>query len=150
MSKTSKKQTLLTSQPKKRKPAKNTNKLKPTNTQINGAKASEKKPGAPQKKTRSKKVGFTLLASCLLVLFIFPKPTLLSYQKLGMLSESIYWPGFFGYGSRLVDSHFHPQVDSDRKTLYLCSDKANPKSCQKYTIVADKGVVSALKAYFNH
>jgi hypothetical protein len=77
-----------------------------------------------------------------------PKPTLLTYKKLGMVGKSIYWPGVFGYGATLVDSHLHPKFDDKRKSLYLCSDLQNPQSCQKYQVIADDGLISAIKSYF--
>lgn len=65
-----------------------------------------------------------------------------------MVSKSIYWPGVFGYGATLVDSHLHPKFDDKRKSLYLCSDLQNPQSCQKYQVIADDGLISAIKSYF--
>jgi len=65
-----------------------------------------------------------------------------------MVSNSIYWPGVFGYGARLLDSNLQPQLDSKRKVLYLCTDTVNSNSCQKYKVIADNGVIAAIKAFF--
>lgn len=73
---------------------------------------------------------------------------MLTYKKLGMVSESVYWPGLLGYGATLIDSNLHPNYDSSRESLYLCSDLQKPQSCQKYQVIADNGLFSAIGSYF--
>ena len=81
--------------------------------------------------SKSKKGLLVTLGIITVIILAFPKPTLLTYKKLGMVSESIYWPGVFGYGAVIVDSNLYPQFDSNRKSLYLCSDLKKPQSCSK-------------------
>jgi hypothetical protein len=99
-------------------------------------------------KPKSKKGGLITLGIIALIILAFPKPTLLTYKKLGMVSESVYWPGLFGYGATIIDSNLYPQLDSRGKSLYLCSDLQNPQSCQKYKVMANNGLFAAIGSYF--
>ncbi|GAA79331.1 hypothetical protein P20495_1830 [Pseudoalteromonas sp. BSi20495] len=65
-----------------------------------------------------------------------------------MVSESIYWPGVFGYGATIIDSNLHPQLDSRRKSLYLCTNPESLNNCQKYQVIADHGLFAAIGSYF--
>ncbi|WP_372760009.1 hypothetical protein [Pseudoalteromonas sp.] len=149
MSKTTKKQSLLGKTPQQAKARSHTQRPRPTRQPNNNHKAAP--AAANQPATAQSKRG-VLIASLLLLLLLisFPKPTLLTYKKLDMVSESIFWPGLFGYGTTLVDSNLRPKLDKQRKALYLCIDANNLKSCQKYQIVADNGLFSAIKAFFIH
>ncbi|GAA60007.1 hypothetical protein P20652_1871 [Pseudoalteromonas sp. BSi20652] len=100
------------------------------------------------KVVKSKKGLFIALSIVAVIILIFPKPTLLTYKKLGMVSESIYWPGVFGYGATIIDSNLHPQLDAKGKSLYLCGDLQIPQSCQKYQIIANDGLFPAIRSYF--
>jgi hypothetical protein len=85
------------------------------------------------------------LVVILVIAVLFPKPQLIAYEKLGMVAESVYWPGLPGIDPVLFDSNLHPRPALERNTLYLCIDKNNPDSCQKYQIVAKQGFVAAVK-----
>ncbi|WP_166109927.1 hypothetical protein [Pseudoalteromonas sp. Z9A5] len=146
MSKVPNKQSLLgktptrkkTTQKSKRQPAT----AKPNQTISSSNSNNTKKINKPKKGL------FITLSIVAVIILAFPKPTLLTYKKLGMVSESIYWSGVFGYGATIIDSNLHPQLDSKRKYLYLCSDLKNPQSCQRYQVIADKGLFSAIYKYF--
>lgn len=89
------------------------------------------------------------LVVILMLAVLFPKPQLIAYEKLGMVAESVYWPGLPGVDPILFDSNLHPRPALDRNTLYLCIDKNNPDSCQKYQIVAKNGFFAAIKKLFS-
>ncbi|TMO12240.1 hypothetical protein CWB59_20925, partial [Pseudoalteromonas sp. S326] len=89
----------------------------------------------------------TTLAIIVAVAIIFPIPTLLTYKKLGFVSERIYWPGVFGYGLTILDSNLHPQLDEKRNALYLCEDMKAPQSCQKYQLIKNNVFFASLSSY---
>ncbi|KAF7774275.1 hypothetical protein PCIT_a0689 [Pseudoalteromonas citrea] len=95
----------------------------------------------------SSKVKWLIMAALILLIILFPKPKLLTYEKLGLVAQSIYWPGLPGVDPILLDSTLYPQPALDRNTLYLCADRANPKTCHKYQIIEQKGVFSAIYKY---
>lgn len=147
MANTSKKQSLLKKTPaKKNTPQKSRKKIpaqRPAQIKQNSAAVDLK-----DQQSKSKKGLLITLAVIAIIILAIPKPTLLTYKKLDMMSQSVYWPGLFGYGAMLLDSNLHPKLDSDRNTLYLCADMHKVQSCQKYQVVADHGVFSAIGSYF--
>tara|TARA_R110000822_G_scaffold49435_5_gene129546 strand:- start:5741 stop:6253 length:513 start_codon:yes stop_codon:yes gene_type:complete len=147
MSTNTKKQSLLGKAPRSTKTTKN-KQNRSTTTKPNNIKQSANTSANNKAAQKSKSSLLTTLGLLLFIIIIIPKPTLLSYHKLGMVSNSIYWPGVFGYGATLLDSNLQPQLDSKRKALYLCTDTVNSKSCQKYKVIADNGIIAAIKAYF--
>ncbi|MBD1582534.1 hypothetical protein [Pseudoalteromonas sp. S16_S37] len=107
----------------------------PQNAEVVAQPANEKKP-----------IGkWVALAVFTLVAFIFPKPKLITYEKLGLVSQSVYWDGLPGIDPVLFDSNLHPRPALERNTLYLCVDQNNPNTCQKYQILEQAGFISALK-----
>ena len=147
MSTNTKKQSLLGKAPRSTKTTKN-KQNRSTATKPNNIKQSANTSANNKAAQKSKSSLLTTLGLLLFIIIIIPKPTLLSYHKLGMVSNSIYWPGVFGYGATLLDSNLQPQLDSKRKALYLCTDTVNSNSCQKYKVIADNGVIAAIKAFF--
>ncbi|MCK8132977.1 hypothetical protein [Pseudoalteromonas sp. 2CM28B] len=144
MSNNTKKQSLLGKTPQKRKtPVK-----KPRNRPQTAPQSSANPTSTPaEQPVKSKKGLLITLAIIFAVAIIFPKPTLLTYKKLGLVSESIYWSGVFGYGRTLLDSNLHPQLDEKRNALYLCADMKAPQSCQKYQLIKNNGFFAALASY---
>ncbi|BBN80931.1 hypothetical protein PA25_09160 [Pseudoalteromonas sp. A25] len=104
------------------------------------ATAIEQQPGS--KKPLGK---WITLAIITMLILIFPKPKLITYEKLGLVSQSVYWDGLPGIDPILFDSHLHPRPALERNTLYLCADQTNPDSCQRYQILEQAGFISALK-----
>ena len=88
-----------------------------------------------------------IITSVVLVLgfLITPKPQLITYQKLGLVTQSVYWPGIFGYGANLFDSSLQPRADLERNTIYLCQDLKQPATCQKYRVTEKSGFFAAMK-----
>ncbi|MDK2594550.1 hypothetical protein [Pseudoalteromonas obscura] len=80
-----------------------------------------------------------------LTAILFPKPQLITYKKLSMVTQSVYWPGLPGVKPILFDSILQPIPALDRNTLYLCQDVSKPDTCQKYAIIETQGFIAALK-----
>ena len=144
MSNNQKKQSLLGKTPQKRKPAtaskkKDTSKLPNTAQSVDDQQITT---GTSKQKTKAKLI---IVGMIVLIAVTVPKPQLITYEKLGLVTQSVYWPGMFGYGATLFDSSLHPQADLTRNSLYLCRNMKQPDSCQKYRITENAGFFAALK-----
>ncbi|WP_404340673.1 hypothetical protein [Pseudoalteromonas mariniglutinosa] len=139
-----KKQTLLGKMPNKKKPASVTQKRPVTQPQAYRPKTNEVITATAAQPKKSRK-GIILFAIILLGFVMMPKPILITYQALGMVSQSVFWPGVFGHGAIVFDSSLSPMANLERDTLYLCRDKTLPSSCQKYQIIQQQGFFAALK-----
>ncbi|OHU86768.1 MULTISPECIES: hypothetical protein [Pseudoalteromonas] len=95
--------------------------------------------------SRKSPTKWIVLGVIMLIALVFPKPKLITYEKLGLVSQSVYWGGLPGIDPVLFDSNLHPRPALERDTLYLCADLNNPDSCQKYQIIEQNGFISALK-----
>ncbi|MEJ6473333.1 hypothetical protein [Pseudoalteromonas piscicida] len=150
MAKPSKKQSLLGQvQPNKKKQPSRANKRKPSPQQLAALKAQQAAALQAQQQNvaedKPKGKGKWITLGVLLVLFlVFPKPQLITYEKLGLVANSVYWPGIPGIDPVLFDSNLHPKPALERNTLYLCHDLKNPDSCQKYQIIKQEGFISAM------
>ncbi|CCQ09594.1 putative orphan protein [Pseudoalteromonas luteoviolacea B = ATCC 29581] len=111
------------------------------------AAAQQTAANSPKKNVVNKLITLVVV---LIIAIIFPKPQLISYEKLGMVATSVYWPGLPGLDPVLFDSALHPRPALDKGTLYLCIEKTNPDSCQKYNIVDRKGFFSAIGHLFSN
>ncbi|MCF6438254.1 hypothetical protein L1077_02275 [Pseudoalteromonas luteoviolacea] len=80
-----------------------------------------------------------------LIAILCPKPKLITYKKLNMVTQSVYWPGLPGVEPILFDSILQPIKASERSTLYLCQDVSKPDTCQKYAIIETQGFIAAMK-----
>ncbi|KZN37692.1 hypothetical protein [Pseudoalteromonas luteoviolacea] len=98
---------------------------------------------APAKKGIKRLIFIGVLA---IAVILFPKPQLITYKKLGLVAQSVYWPGLPGVKPILFDSVLQPVPALDRDTLYLCQDVSNPDTCQKYAIIKQEGFFAALKS----
>ena len=142
MAKPSKKQSLLgqTQPPKKKRPSSSKNR-RPSPQQAAAMRAQQAAVESEKPKSKTK----WLVAAVLAVVFIlFPKPQLITYEKLGLVAESVYWPGLPGVSPMLFDSNLHAKSAMDRNTLYLCHDLQNPDSCQKYKVIKQQGFMAAM------
>ncbi len=89
-------------------------------------------------------VGKGLLVLVALLLVLFPKPKLITYQKANVTSQSVYWPGIFSVKPKLLDSTYQADANFDQNVLYLCQPGQSIQSCQRYTILRTQGFFSAL------
>ncbi|MFY8273098.1 hypothetical protein AAEU32_03090 [Pseudoalteromonas sp. SSDWG2] len=121
---------------KKHEPAQDTV-AQPTQSQH-----SDVQPQTTGKSSSAKLMLYIFICITLVFLFI-PKPQLITYEKLGMVSTSVYLPELLG-GPSLVDSSLHVQSIIEGDSLYLCQDITQANTCQKYQIVKQDGFISAL------
>jgi hypothetical protein len=99
---------------------------------------------------RSMKSTTIILVTLLVLLILLPKPQLLHYGTLQMDTKSIYWPGMFGYGEGLIDSHQRVLIDEERQEMYLCFPNQKKEDCTKYRIKQQEGMIAALLHWLNH
>lgn len=127
--------------------SKNTKKksLRPPSHPIDNliTKAPAKSLSSHPPKSNQKMVG-SLILLIALVLFIIPKPKLITYEALGSVTQSIYWSGFPTMKPKLYDTSLHLNAALEKDTLYLCYDEFDPKSCQRYQIIEQSGLLSIL------
>ncbi len=105
-------------------------------------------PVVAQKKKLPASAKWLALAVVTLLMILFPKPKLLTYQKLDIVSQSIYWPGGLGLEPKLMDSNLHPMFNPAQNRLYLCLDKKRPETCQQYQVIAEEGFFAVLFSLF--
>ncbi|MBE0362650.1 hypothetical protein PULV_a0185 [Pseudoalteromonas ulvae UL12] len=94
----------------------------------------------------------TIIISALLGICILlaPKPALLTYQKSGVTTQSIYWPGIFNTDAQLLDSHLLATLDNQEKNLFICHNQTDISGCQKYQVIEKSGPISAAIFYLSH
>lgn len=150
MAKPSKKQSLLGQvQSNQKKRTSTTKNRRPSPQQIAAMKAQQTAQ-AQQAQTatdndRPKGKGKWITLAVIGILFVvLPKPQLITYEKLGLVASSVYWPGLPGIDPVLFDSNLHPKPALERNTLYLCHDLKNPDTCQKYQIIKQEGFIAAM------
>ena len=148
MSNQSKKQSLLgqvNPQQKKRQSSQKKKRLSPQQQNVAMAQAqlAQTQLNNPRKQKGIKR--WITLGTIALLIIVFPKPQLITYEKLGVVATSVYWSALPGLDPVIFDSSLHPRPALDRNTLYLCVDKQNPDTCQKYQIIKKEGFISAIK-----
>lgn len=148
MSNQSKKQSLLGQvQAQQKKRQSNQKNKRPTPQQQRAAMAQAQLAQAqqidtPKQKGMKRWITFAVIA---LIFIVFPKPQLITYEKLGVVATSVYWSGLPGLDPVIFDSTLHPRPALDKNTLYLCINKNDPDSCQRYQIIEKEGFIAALK-----
>lgn len=111
----------------------------------NAAQVQPKKEQITTVEKKSSHAKYFLLGFIVLAGLIIPKPNLIKYQKLGVVTESIYWPGFIGIEAKLFDSNLTVSGDIDSGALYFCDQLNTEIGCQKYHIIEQKGLFGALQ-----
>jgi len=143
MSNKIKKQSLLGKTPQRNKTQKTSTKRSNPVTSHNTANTANDL-STDENKPKSRKLIISIIV-IVLGFLITPKPQLITYQKLGLVTQSVYWPGLLGYGANLFDSSLQPRADLERNTIYLCQDLKQPATCQKYRITEKSGFFAAMK-----
>ncbi|MBB1364931.1 hypothetical protein H5154_00765 [Pseudoalteromonas sp. SR44-5] len=144
MSNNIKKQSLLGKTPQRKKPTAPTNKRKAP-AQANVTQAQTQTASSELAETKKSRTGIIVAGVIVFAILVIPKPQLLTYEKLGLVTQSVYWPGLFGYGAMLFDSNLQPNADLARNSLYLCQNNKQPDTCQKYRVTEQAGFFSALQ-----
>ncbi|AOT09258.1 hypothetical protein [Pseudoalteromonas luteoviolacea] len=143
-----KKQTLLNKSDFQKQQANKNKKRRLSAQQIKRQQELEQQHGQQGAQTEPPKKSLTTLiivGVVALIAILFPKPQLITYQKLNMVTQSVYWPGLPGVKPVLFDSILQPIKASERNTLYLCQDVSKPATCQKYAILETHGFIAAVK-----
>ncbi|TMP79309.1 hypothetical protein CWB73_14440 [Pseudoalteromonas phenolica] len=153
MSNQSKKQSLLgqvNPQQKKRQSSQKKKRLSPQQQRaaIAQAQLAQTQLNNPPKQKGIKR--WITLSVIALLIIVFPKPQLITYEKLGVVATSVYWSALPGLDPVIFDSSLHPRPALDKNTLYLCMNKLDPDTCQKYQIIKKEGFFSALKALISN
>ncbi|QUI64158.1 hypothetical protein GSF04_17370 [Pseudoalteromonas sp. A22] len=150
MAKPSKKQSLLGQvQSNQKKRTSTTKNRRPSPQQIAAMKAQQTAQAqqaqiATDNDRPKGKSKWITLAVIGILFVVLPKPQLITYEKLGLVASSVYWPGLPGIDPVLFDSNLHPKPALERNTLYLCHDLKNPDTCQKYQIIKQEGFIAAM------
>ncbi|CAM4322235.1 hypothetical protein [Pseudoalteromonas ostreae] len=141
MSNNIKKQSLLGKTPQRKKPTTTNKRKAPTQTNV----AQTQTASSELAETKKNRTGLIVAGVIVFAILIIPKPQLLTYEKSGLVTQSVYWPGLFGYGAMLFDSNLQPNADLARNSLYLCQNNKQPDTCQKYRVTEQAGFFSALQ-----
>ncbi|WP_462158782.1 hypothetical protein [Pseudoalteromonas sp. GB56] len=139
--------TLLTKAPVRKRPAQpsSTAVTQQNKKNVNSDNSAQRTQSTEAKnaKSASGKLIFYSLAIAVIAFIFTPKPQLITYQKLGMVTSSVYLPPVLG-GPSLVDSSLVIQSEPENNSLYLCHNLAQASSCQKYQIVKREGVFAVI------
>ena len=150
MSNQSKKQSLLGQiQPQKKKRPSNQKKKRSSPQQQRAAQAQVQAQQSVSEKSKGIK-RWIILSIIALIFIVFPKPQLITYEKVGVVATSVYWSALPGLDPVIFDSSLHPRPALDKNTLYLCMNKLDPDTCQKYQIIKKEGFFSALRALISN
>ena len=150
MSNQSKKQSLLGQiQPQKKKRPSNQKKKRSSPQQQRAAQAQVQAQQSVSEKSKGIK-RWIILSIIALIFIVFPKPQLITYEKVGVVATSVYWSALPGLDPVIFDSSLHPRPALDKNTLYLCMNKLDPDTCQKYQIIKKEGFFSALKVLISN
>lgn len=75
--------------------------------------------------------------------FIAPKPQLLEYQSAGLITQSVYMPGWFGRPGIILDTNQRAILAEEEQSLYLCFDGQSNEQCAKYQLRRQQGFIAA-------
>ncbi|WP_016956312.1 hypothetical protein [Catenovulum agarivorans] len=119
--------------------------IKQKMAQIQAAQAADSAP-VVKKPSKAKWYFLALLA---IVAALVPYPKVITYEKLGIVAESIYVPSRFGSKAMLLDTNADVQLDSQNRWLYLCNTLQGERHCNRYDIVETQGFFAAVNKYLN-
>lgn len=147
-----KRQQLLDKKPKGKKPeSKTANKPQPQKVPQQAQQKQTKSAAQVNKSSGIKKFFQLILVLFMIGLIIVPKPKLLVYQKLGLVANSVYIPGWFGAAGHIIDSSQRVIIEENLGLVYFCYQKDQPiEHCNRYTFVEEKGMISAFIHYKNN
>ncbi len=74
---------------------------------------------------------------------IAPKPQLLEYQSAGLVTQSIYMPGWFGKPGTILDTNQRAILAEEEQSLYLCFEGQSNEQCAKYQLREEQGFIAA-------
>lgn len=89
------------------------------------------------------------VAVLLTALIIVPKPQLLEYQSAGLITKSIYMPGWFGKPGVIVDTNQRAVLAEEEQSLYLCFEGQTNEQCAKYQLRQQQSFIAATLFWFS-
>lgn len=95
------------------------------------------------------KVWLSLLTLLLIVFVITPKPALLQYQSAGLVTQSIYIPGWFGKSGTILDTNQRAVLVEEEQSLYLCFEGQTREQCSKYQLRQQQGLFAAALFWYS-
>ena len=110
-------------------------------------------PIEQQKSTRlltHGKIWLVLLLIMLCSVALLPKPKLIEYQSAGLVTQSIYIPGFFGRPAVILDTRQRAILAEDEQSLYLCFEGQSTEQCAKYQLLKIQGWIAAALFWYQH
>jgi len=140
-----KQQKLLKPEDLQKKSNNNKKSVKQVNTtQTKNTKSSIKVTNEETKKNTKGITILSLICFLTLIYFIAPKPQLLTYEKMGITNQSIYWPGFYKFESFILDSNLKANANIQANNLFLCHKNIITLPCQKYRITDVQGPLAVM------
>jgi hypothetical protein len=98
--------------------------------------------------SKAKLVGVLILLM-VLALLLLPKPQLLEYQSAGIVTQSIYLPGYLGKPATILDTNQRAVLAEEEQSLYLCFEGQSNEQCAKYQLRKQQGVIAAALFWFS-
>lgn len=95
------------------------------------------------------KVWLGLILLLLVAVVITPKPQLLKYQSAGLVTQSIYIPGWFGKAGTILDTNQRALLAEDEQSLYLCFEGQTNEQCAKYQLRQQQGLFAAAMFWYS-
>ncbi|MCA1928888.1 hypothetical protein [Rheinheimera sp.] len=95
------------------------------------------------------KVWLGLVAILLAAFVLAPKPQLLEYQSAGLVTQSIYIPGWFGKPGTILDTNQRAILAEDEQSLYLCFEGQSNEQCAKYQLRKEQGLIAAAMFWYS-
>lgn len=92
------------------------------------------------------------LGAAVLLITVFitaPKPQLLEYQSLGLITKSIYMPGWFGKPGVILDTNQRAVLAEDEQSLYLCFEGQSNEQCAKYQLSRQQSFIAATVFWYS-
>ncbi|WP_111977821.1 hypothetical protein [Algibacillus agarilyticus] len=112
---------------------------------IQAAEAAQNAPPVVEKKPATPKQMLSIGGFILFLLIIVPYPKLIKYEKLKIVTESIYIPSFLGLTKgKILDSNGTVNIDNGGEWLYICNTIQTKQNCQRYLLVEKKGIFSVI------
>lgn len=85
------------------------------------------------------------LCSSIIIFLLFPKPSLITYERAGIESTSIYWQGFKEVGSLSDSDAAYVKREPGSPYLHICYSLSDPASCQRFEIVNERGIFAVIQ-----
>lgn len=85
----------------------------------------------------------------LTAVIIAPKPALLEYQSAGLITQSLYMPGWFGQPGVIMDTNQRAVLAEEEQSLYLCFEGQSNEQCAKYQLRQQQGFIAAALFWFS-